>query len=371
MPRFNLVVAGLLSVWLMGAGPLQAQQYVSVGTIVAAKQPVTKSVNFVGRVEAIERVSVRARVTGYLDQTFFKDGDKVKAGQQLFQIDPLPYQAAVQQAQGALLQARGAYANATVQRQRADDLLKTKTTPASTRDQRVADETNAQGAVISADAALKTAQLNLSFATVTSPVDGRIGRAALTKGNLISADTGPLALIVSQNPIYVTFPVSEREFLRLRREGNATNRDSLSVTLRFADGSLYDQTGKIDFVDVVVDRSTDTMLVRAQVANPKEFLVPDQFVRVAVAGDTPQEKIVIPQAALIADQEGTYVFVVADGKAAVKRLKVGEEVGTGVAVESGLAPGDLVIVTGTQTLRPGSPVAPSPLPSAAITPVKG
>jgi len=349
------------------AGPALAQQAVPVGTIVAAKQPVSKAIEFVGRIEAIDRVELHARVSGYLAAVLFKEGEMVKEGEKLFQIDPAPFDAAVQQARGALLQAQGTYANASLQRQRAEELVKTDAISVATRDQRVADEQVAQGAVVRATADLQTAQINLGYTTISAPVSGRIGRALVTKGNLVGSDTGPLALIVSQDPMFVTFPVSQREFLRIRQEGGKTMRENVLVKLHFADGSAYDQTGKIDFVDVTVDRSTDTVIVRARVPNPDSVLVPDQFVQVSVVGETPEEKVVIPQAALIADQEGTYVFVAQDGKAIIKRVKTGPEVGTGIAIESGLAPGDLVVVNGTQSLRPGAAVVATPIPETLKT----
>ena len=363
MRRYVLAITVMS--WL--AAPAVAQQAVPVGTVVASLRPVSKSIEFTGRVEAIERVDVRARVTGYLQAVLFKEGDLVKEGDKLFQIDPAPFEAAVQQARGALLQAQGTYANASLQRQRAEELVKTSATSVAERDKRVADQTNAQGAVVRADADLKTAQINLGYTTIVAPITGRIGRAQVTKGNLVGPDSGPLTLIVSQDPMFVTFPVSQREFLRIRAEGKKPNREEVFVKLHFADGSAYDQSGQIDFVDVVVDRTTDTVIVRARVPNPDSVLVPDQFVRVSVVGKTPEEKVVIPQAALIADQEGTYVFVAQDGKAVIKRVKTGGEVGTGVAIESGLAAGDLVIVNGTQSLRPGAAVLAQPIPDSLKT----
>jgi membrane fusion protein, multidrug efflux system len=342
--------------------PAFAQQVIPVGTIAATKQPVSKSVEFVGRIEATDRVELRARVSGYLDAVLFKEGETVKEGDKLFQIDPAPFDAAVQQARGALLQAQGTYTNASLQRQRAEELVKTNVTSLAVRDQRVAEEQNAQGAVVRAAADLQTAQINLGYTTISAPVTGRIGRALVTKGNLVGPDTGPLALIVSQDPMFVTFPVSQREFLRIHQEGDKTTRKQVLVKLTFADGSAYSQTGKIDFVDVVVDRSTDTVIVRAQVPNPDSVLVPGQFMRVSVVGETPEEKVVIPQAALIADQEGTFVFVVQDGKAIIKRVKTGPEVGTGIAIDSGVAIGDLVVVNGMQSLRPGAAVVATPIP---------
>ncbi len=338
-----------------------AQQAIPVDTIIAAKQPVSRAIEFTGRVEAIDKVDIRARVSGYLEAVDFKEGDALKEGDKLFQIDSASFEAAVQQARGAVLQAESTLTNATLQRQRADELVKTSATPVATRDQRVADEKSAQGALMRTQADLKTAEVNLGYTTISSPIAGRVGRALATKGNLVGPDSGTLTLIVSQDPMFVLFPVSQREFLRIRQEGGKTTRESVLVQLRFADGSPYDQTGQIDFVDVAVDRSTDTVLVRARVANPDSVLVADQFVRVSVVGKTPDEQVVIPQAALLADQEGTYVFVVQDGKAATKRVKLGAEIGTGVAVETGLSVGDQVVVNGTQNLRPGAAVLGRPI----------
>jgi membrane fusion protein (multidrug efflux system) len=367
----SILIAALtacLSYSALAQQPAPAQQQaVPVGTIIAAKQPVSKSIDFTGRVSAINKVDVRARVSGYLDAVEFTEGDTVKEGDKLFQIDDAPFKAAVQQAEGTVLQAQGTLTNATLQRQRADDLVKTSAMSVAQRDQRVADEQNAKGALVRAQADLETAKINLGYATISSPITGRAGRALVTKGNLVGPDSGTLTNIVSQDPMYVLFPVSQREFLRIRQEGKQASRESVLVQLRFADGSLYDHTGDINFVDVSVDAGTDTVLVRASVPNPDRVLVDNQFVRVAVVGRTPEEQVVIPQAALLADQEGTYVFVVVDGKAAVKRVKLGPEVGTGIAVTSGLEAGDQLIVDGMQTLRPGAAVVARPMPNPLST----
>ena len=354
-----IIAASLLS----GAGAMAQQaptQAIPVGVVPATLQPVTRSADFVGRIEAVQRVDVRARVTGFLEDVLFKEGDLVKAGDPLYQIEKPPFEAAVQQARGALVQAQGTYANATVALQRAEELIKTNATPVATRDERKAAEQNAQGGVIRADADLRTATINLSYTTITAPIDGRIGRSAVTKGNVVSPDSGVLTVILSQDPMYATFPVSQREFLRVEETERKLNTDALLVKLRFADGAIYPHDGKINFVDVKVDRSTDTILVRATVPNPENKLVDGQFVTVQVQGDTPNEKVVIPQSALISDQAGIYVFVADNGKAAVRRIKLGPEVGTNVAVEEGLKPGEQVIVEGLQAIRPDTPVQPSP-----------
>jgi membrane fusion protein (multidrug efflux system) len=351
------------------AAQAPAGQPVPVQTVAAAMAPVTPAAEYVGRVEAVDRVEVRARVTGFLQQTFFKEGDLVKEGEKLFQIDSAPFQAALDLAQGALLQAQGTLDNATAQRQRADELLKTSATSLATRDDRLAAERNAQGALAIAKSNVTTAQINLDYTTIVAAVSGRIGRAKVTRGNVVGPEAGPLALIVSQDPMNVAFPVSQREFLRLRQEGDHSNPDNLVVKLRFADGSLYDHDGAIDFVDVTVNRDTDTIMVRAKVPNPDDARTDGQYVRVVVQNDKPVETIVIPQSALLANQGGVYVFVVRDGKAAVQPVTTGASVGTGIAVAKGLSPGDQVVVSGLQSLRPGAAVLASPAMPPAGLPV--
>ena len=182
---------------------------------------------------------------------------------------------------------------------------------------------------------------------------------------MVDPTSGALTLIVSQDPMYVTFPVSERDVLEARRQGGDVG--SIKVKLRFSDGSIYDQTGEINFVDVTVDRSTDSVTLRGTIANPKGTLIDGQLVRVVLESGTPVEKVLVPQSALIADQEGVYVFIDDNGKAAVRRVKLGDESGTDVVVESGLSGGELVIVEGLQGIRPGALVRASPMPAAPRT----
>jgi membrane fusion protein (multidrug efflux system) len=362
VPLLFVLLAGLPS------GPVSAQTAappaVPVGVVAAAKQAVTQGVGFTGRVESIQKVEIKARVTGYLEEVLFKDGETVAAGAPLYRIEQAPFVAAQQQARGALLQAQGAYTNASLQRQRAEELVKTSAVSVAIRDDRIAAEQNAQGAVITADAELKTATINLSYTEITSPIAGRISRSALTKGNVVSPNTGTLASIFSVDPIYVTFPVSQREFLRVQQAEKKLNTAALLVKIRFSDGSTYPFDGKIDFVGVSVDRATDTIAVRAVAPNKDGVLVDGEFVTVSVQTETPDEKIVIPQAALIADQAGTYVFVAEGGKAVIKRVKLGGEAGMNIVVEDGVAVGDQVIVEGIQSLRPNAAVLPQPARAA-------
>lgn len=348
--------------------PAEAQQKapaaVAVGTIAAERRPITGSLEFVGRVEAIDRVEVKARVTGYLEEVLFKEGDLIKEGGPLYRIEKGLFQAAVEQAEGALERSKASKTLSEIQLQRAEELLAKSAGTAVARDQALAADGNAKGAMMQDEANLSTAKINLGYTAIVSPITGKVGKTNVTKGNVIGPDSGSLTVIVSQDPMHVTFPVSQREFLRLQETGRQLDFDSIKVRLRFADNSLYPQVGKLNFIDVTVDRSTDTVMARADFSNPAGGLIDGQLVRVTVESGTPQEKILVPQAALIADQEGIYVFVVEDGKAAVKRLKLGSESGTDVVVEQGLSGNEQVIVQGVQAMRPGIPVQATPLPQS-------
>lgn len=337
---------------------------VPVGTVTATREPVTAQVAFVGRVEAVNRVEIRARVTGFLQAVLFKEGALVKEGTPLFSIEPEPLEAAVQQAQGALLRAQGEYANAAVALGRAEELLRTKAGSIATRDQRKAEEETAKGNVIAAMAKLASANVDLSYAGIKAPITGRISRTSVTTGNVVGPSHPPLALMVSQDPIYVVFPVSERQLLEIRREGRAGENSNAKVRVRFSDGSVYSQTGTVNYIGVTVNRETDTVSVRAVFPNKNNILLDGEFVHVAVEAEKPEEKIMVPQAALIADQKGVYVFIVSDGKAEVRRVKLGGEKGADAIIDDGLSGGEQVVVEGLQTLRPGSRVTAAPLPAA-------
>jgi membrane fusion protein, multidrug efflux system len=223
---------------------------------------------------------------------------------------------------------------------RAQDLMNKQAGTVVARDQAKAADDQANGALMEADASLKTARVNLGYTEIASPIDGQVGKTNVTIGNVVGPQSGVLTVIVSRDPMYVTFPVSDRDFLRVREAGKQIGRDDLAdfkVRIRFSDGSAYDQLGTVNFVNVTVDRATDTVLVRASVPNPKDRLIDGQLVTVEVIVGAPQEQVVVPQSALIADQEGVYIFVADGGKAVVKRVKVGAEEGAGVVIEQGLA----------------------------------
>lgn len=352
------IMAGLLGTFGASA---QQPAGVAVGTVAAEVRPITKTSEFVGRVEAVDRVEIRARVTGYLEDVLFKEGELVKEGDVLYRIERDTFEAAVQQAQGALLQAQGDLANATAQLARTQELVKTDAASRALLDVRTAEQRKAQGGVIIADSNLKTANVNLGYTAIAAPITGEIGRTHVTKGNVVGPDSGPLTVLVSRDPMYVTFPVSQRLFLNLQtQEARKAKGQGLAIRLKFSDGSSYDQTGMIDFVNVQVDRATDTVLVRATMPNPADKLIDGQLVRVSVEGENPADEVLVPQAALIVDQQGPYVFIVEDGKAAIRRIKPGADVGADVVVEEGLKGGEQVVVHGLESLRTGTPVLASP-----------
>jgi membrane fusion protein (multidrug efflux system) len=347
------------------AAPASAQltqpATIPVGVVKAEHRPVEKTFDFVGRVEAVNRVEIRARVQGFLEAVLFKEGDLIKEGDPLYRIEKGMFQAAVEQAEGALMRSKASKTLTEVQLQRAEDLLAKNAGTAVARDQAVAADEQAKGQILTDEANLQTAKINLAYTEIGVPISGRIGRTNITKGNVVGPDSGPLTVVVSQDPMYVTFPVSQRDLLRAQEDDHRVDLKTVKAKLRFADGRTYDQTGQINFVDVTVDRATDTVLVRATFSNPSGGLTDGQLVRVTVESGAPQEMVVVPQSALIADQEGVYVFVVEDGKAVVKRIKPGGERGTDTVVQEGLSGNEQVIVEGLQGVRPGAAVKASPV----------
>ncbi len=364
--RLAAAMIALLAVPLPGHAQQAAPPAVSVGVVAVVEEDVTQSVAFIGRIEAVDRVSLVARVTGFLEQQAFRDGQEVKKDDLLFVIEREPFVASVSAAKAALASAEAQKLNADVQLARAEELVRTNNIPVATRDQRRAEAAAAAAGVLEARAALEQAEINLAYTLIRAPVAGRIGRAAFTVGNVVTPQSGTLALLVSQDPMFVTFPISQRLVLDFKRQqlakaeaGDAQPAPGV-VRVTFADGSVYGEPGALDFVDVTVGQGTDTVLARARIANPQRLLTDGMFVSVRVEGGEAEKKIVIPQAAIMLDQQGAFVFVADQGRAAVRRIRTGQPQGGRVAVEEGLKPGDLLVVDGIQRIRPGAPVQPVP-----------
>jgi len=359
--RYGLCLLALIPMCLPVMAQEPSQVAVPVVTVTAEARPVSKTKDFVGRIEAIQRVDVRARVTGFLEAVLFNEGEFVKEGQPLYRIEPDLYKAALEQAQGVLEGSKASKRLTKVELDRANQLMSSTYGTPQKRDQALANDENAAADILKAQASLDKAKINLGYTDITSPISGKVSRTRITKGNVVSPDSGVLTTVVSQDPMYVVFPVSQREFLEVHREGKVPDPAQMIVTVRFSDNSVYSHKGHINFVDVTVDKSTDTVTVRATLPNPGGILIDGQYVRVNIDTGAPKERVVIPQAALIADQQGPYVFGIEDGKAVIRRVKLGEEMGANVSIDSGLKAGEQVIVEGIQGVKPGGKVVASPM----------
>jgi membrane fusion protein, multidrug efflux system len=362
------VLAGLLATILgLSAQAQQAGPPPAVLVQAVEAKPLSEQLEFIGRASAVDKVDLRARVKGYLGPRKFTDGDPVKEGQVLFTIEREPYQAAVDQKTAARDAAKAALANAEGQLNRAAELLRTKNGTQVTYDQRLSEQLQAKAAVEQAEADLRDAQIQLSYTEIKSPITGRIGRATVSPGNVVGPDSGVLATVVGEQPMRVLFPVTQRELLEARRD--STDGASLVVQLRLADGSLYKEKGKLDFIDVTVDAKTDGQIVRAVFANADRTLTDGQTLRVVLEAKDPASVLAVQQAAIAIDQSGSYVFVVNDKNVVEqRRIKSGVSRDGLVAVDEGLKAGDKVIVQGQQRVRPGMVVAPSPAPAPLARP---
>jgi membrane fusion protein, multidrug efflux system len=333
----------------------------------AEMKPIADQAEFIGRAAAVDKVELRARVKGFLGPRKFADGDQVKKDQIVFTIEPETYQAAVDQKKAQRDASLAALANAEMQLKRAAELLRTNTGTQVTYDQRLSEQLQAKAQVEDASAQLRDAELQLSYTEIKSPIDGRIGRAAFSPGNLVSPDSGVLATVVSEHPIRVLFPVTQRELLDARRE-QAADPNGIVVRIRLADGSIYKEKGKIDFIDNTVDAKTDGQIVRATFPNPEGMLTDGQTLRVIIEGETVPTAVAVPQAAIAQDQTGAYLFVVNDKNVVEqKRVRTGVSRDGMVAITSGLQAGERVIVQGQQRVRPGMTVNPTVAPPAAST----
>lgn len=337
----------------------------SVTVAKVERKPITDAAEFVGRIEAIDEVAIRARVQGFLERRLFDEGDTVKTGKLLYIIERAPYQAQVQQREADVARAEANALNAAIQLERVQELAEQNAVSEAEVDERVAANGVAQAAVQQAEAALREARINLGYTEVEAPVDGRIGRTAYTIGNLVSPASGALTTLVSVDPMYVTFPVSQEEILQVQRQAARRGEDpgDVVVRLRFADGSEYPHTGHVDFLAPQVDPSTDTLTVRAVVPNPDGVLVDNQFADVRVEEKDPTRALVVPQVALQFDQTGTFVLVVNDkNKVQVRHITVGTNVEGEAVVEKGLEEGERVITQGIQAVQPGQTVKPTAAP---------
>jgi len=320
---------------------------------------------FTGRLEAVDQVEIRPRVSGYIRRVTFTEGREVKKGEVLFEIDPRPYQAELARAQAELERARSAAALAASDVRRADPLVKAQAISREEYDSRTSAEAQGGATVRAAEAALQTARLNLDWTRVRSPINGRVSNALVTPGNLVEA--GPpatlLTTVVSMDPMYVYFDSDEQTYLRYAgraRGGSNWRTAKLPVYLGLANEDGYPHEGRLDFVDNQIDPNTGTIRTRAVFSNKSRALTPGLFARVKLVGDHKRNALLVRDAAIGTDQDRKFVLVVGPGDTLAYRPVVPGRLVDGLRIiDSGVQPGERVVVNGLMRVRPGMKVAPT------------
>ncbi|WP_337582543.1 efflux RND transporter periplasmic adaptor subunit [Parasutterella excrementihominis] len=342
-----------------GAGAQRAPQ-VSVTEIQPTELDMTTTLQ--GHTASYLVADVRPQVAGILQKRLFKEGSEVKEGQALYQIDPAVYEAAVASAKAELQRAQAVLYQTRLTANRYAQLVKTNAISKQNNDDAQAAYKQAQAAVAAAEAGLKNAQINLDYTTVRSPISGRIGRSLVTPGALLSAHQAQnMAVVQTLDPIYVDVTQSSKEILSLKKDIASgklkTKGGAIPVTLIMEDGTKYPQTGELTLSEVSVDPGTGTITLRAEFPNPDNILLPGMFVRTELPQGTMEKALLVPQRAVMREANGTpYVYVVEDGKIAIRRLVTHRTQGQNWIVEEGLKPGEKVVVEGQQGIRPGVPV---------------
>ena len=332
-------------------------------------QPVVREVTdyepFPGTIVAVADVTVRARVSGYLDKVLFREGAEVKEGDPLFDIDPRIYQADLEQKEANVALCEAHLNRSESDYKRASELLKSNSISETDYDQYRDTRDEAVATLKMAKAARDLSQLNVTFTHVTAPISGRISRQLVDPGNLVTADQTPLTTIVSQDPVYAEFKPDMRTVLRIRRLIRAgtvksSMEEEMPVFLELPDEEGFPHRGSIHFVDNRVDTMTGTLYLRGRFPNPQRMLSPGLFARIQLPIGKPHASLAIAEKALGTDQGQKYLYVVdKDNKVAYRSVKVGRKLGDGLqAIEEGLKEGEQVVLDGVQRVRPGITVAP-------------
>jgi membrane fusion protein (multidrug efflux system) len=336
-----------------------AQPIPSVVVDIVREKDVSQTGNFIGRVEAVNSVNIRARVKGVLESRNFVDGQTVTQDQLLFVIESAPYQVVVDQRQAELASARATEINAAADFRRKKALVGRSVVSGAKLDEAGAALASAQATVLKSQAALRAAQLDLGYTKILSPLTGRISKARYSVGNLVGSDSEPLATVTSIDPIHVTIGVSEKDLIEARKRGINLNKPSFIPTIVLSDGSAYEGEGRFDYIAPTVDQSTDTVAVRASFPNPKGVLLPGQFVTVLVHPKARKRAISIAQTAIQQDRKGYFVLVLdRENRVSVRRVETVRQSGSDWVIKSGLATGERVIVEGVQKVRPKMVVKP-------------
>jgi len=378
-PRIAALTGLLLLCAACSKGPPPPPKPVEVATVIVQPKPAVFPEDFVAETEAINAVEIRPRVGGELVTRVPIEGEKVKAGQLLFVIDREPYIAALAQARAGLAQSEAALVQSQRDLERAESLSKLDAVSQQELDAAVAKNKANQASIEAGRASVRAAELNLGYTTIASPIDGVLGRAQLRQGGMVTANSTLLTTIYQTDRMYVNFSISEQRMLMFQREiGRAPSQDSSKpppFRLYLADGSLYPQIPKLNFIDPAVDTRTGTLAMRLEVDNPQQLLHAGQFARVQVSQQQDPNAIVLPQRAVLDQQGQNYVWIVdADSKAQQREVHMGLRLGGDWQVQQGLKAGDVVIVDGVQRLKSGTLVKATPLvvppaaPAAPATP---
>jgi membrane fusion protein (multidrug efflux system) len=377
MRSFHLAaLAGLVLLCAACSKPAPpAPHPVDVATVIVRPTPTSFPEDFVAETEAINAVEIRPRVGGELVTRVPNEGEQVKAGQLLFVIDREPYIAALAQAKAGLAQSEAALVQSQRDLERAESLSKLDAVSQQELDASVAKNKANLASIEAGKATVRAAELNLGYTTITSPIAGVVGRAQLRQGGMVTANSTLLTTIYQTDRMYVNFSISEQRMLTLQRDlGRAPSQDATKpppLRIYLADGSLYPQIPKLNFIDPAVDTRTGTLAIRVEVDNPEHLLHAGQFARVQVSQQQDPNAIVLPQRAILDQQGQNYVWIVdADSKAQQREVHMGLRLGGGWQVQQGLKAGEIVIVDGVQRLKPGTPVKATPLvvPPAPATP---
>ena len=360
-----LTLTGLLSVSpgaaLAKGDPPSGDQIPTVSVSMVPEMEVNPAAEFVGRVEAIQTVDLRARVEGYITQIAFTEGGSVKKGELLIQLEKAPYQAKVNEAKAKVALAQASLDKALRYINRLKS-VRSGGVAATDMDNALSAEETAKAQLQEAKANLQQAELNLGYTTITAPIGGIMGRAQYTLGNLVGPTSGALARLVQLDPIRVVYSVSENEYVAAKMKAGA-NPDQLPAELvprlKLPDGEMYPPAGKLDFTEPQVDPDTGTIALRAVFPNSQRVLLPGQYVTVFISRRQARLMPVVPQAAVLEDRQGLYVLMV-DKNDVVQRQGIvrGAPMGIGWAVESGLKGGETIVVHGLQRAVPGQKVRP-------------
>ena len=311
-------------------------------------EQVNVSAESTGRVEAQYSIDVIARVSGFLLKKYFKEGDFVKKGQLLFQIDPREYQLSVNNSRAAVNQYQALYTNAQ-EWHRANALVKEDLISRSDVDSSLAARNQNKALLDSANQQLELAKVNLSYTSIRSPIDGRIGKVNITEGNYVTATSGSLVNVASVSPVYVSFSLKGDDFVKLLKASDKFK--DVEVKVQFGDGSWYDKVGTVNFVDNKIDKDSGSVQMRATFDNEKGWLVPGAYMKVKLTAPKTVEFMTVPQACAKGDaMSGYYVWAVQDNKAVRKDIKVSDDINNNWIVEDGLNKSDVIVVSGIQNV---------------------